>query len=230
MSVLLDAAIGTGLRNDGQPTDALCFSDPARVSALHGAHLAAGAVITTTNSFLIGAQPSAANRRALAEAAVRCAREAGAERVWGAVSPVGAVVDGARALRDAGVERVLLETFTDLGALVCALESLRDVPTAATFTFLAHADVRPEEVADRLLEAGAGVIGANCGDAERTVDAALAMAAHAPDAPVVATPAGGPRFLTAMRRAYDVGLAYLGGCCGTGVAELRALASWSASG
>jgi homocysteine S-methyltransferase len=155
----------------------------------------------------------------------------------------------AAALADAGVDLLVIETQTDLREMEQAIAAAHDaapgvaVAVSATFT----KDDRtllgssPTQVALRLAELGADAIGANCGEGPAQLQRVIrAMRAAVSAIPLVARPnAGGPtqvggRFVYPATPGYlaehavaflDEGVAIVGGCCGTGPAHTRAMAS-----
>ncbi len=153
----------------------------------------------------------------------------------------------AAALAAAHVDLIVVETQSDLREMEQALAAVRDaaphlaVIVSATFT----KDDRtllgstPEQVAVRLMEIGADAIGVNCGEGPAQVLRVItAMRGVVADHPLVARPnAGGPaqvggRFLYPATPAYlaehargfaELGVAVIGGCCGTGPAHTEAV-------
>lgn len=154
----------------------------------------------------------------------------------------------ATALVDGGVDALLFETFGFLGELEIAIESVYglDVPIIAQARF-GHAGkddatddgASPEEVVGRMVELGVDVVGANCClGPEALLDVVARMVAVQQDkrgAPVIFQPnAGSPRVVdgrtlfsspetygVVARRAFKLGVACVGGCCGTGPEHVR---------
>ncbi len=155
----------------------------------------------------------------------------------------------ARVLIGAGADLVCIETMTDLEEALLAVRGVRsisaDVPIMATMTF----DITPRgpftvmgvsvpQAAEALAQAGADVVGANCGAGVEEMlvvaDAFLACTtvpvAIQPNAglPVVrdgklAYPDTPERFAEAVAPLAARGVRILGGCCGTTPAHIRAL-------
>jgi homocysteine S-methyltransferase len=147
----------------------------------------------------------------------------------------------ARALVDAGCDLLTFETFGYLGELEIAVEAAYgvNVPIVAQCTF--GEDLRtvdgatPEEVVERLVGLGVDVVGANCTlGPERIIAVAEQMVGKGK--PVILQPnAGYPRVVdgrsiylsspetygVCARRAYKLGVAVMGGCCGTGPDHMR---------
>lgn len=150
------------------------------------------------------------------------------------------------ALWEAGADLLLFETFSDLTELTLAVEvakDLCDLPIVASMTFaedgLSAAGLTPATVSERLLAAGADVIGVNCsvGPApmHKTVES---MRRAAVDIPLLAVPNAGfpdrvdgrfsypssPEYMA--RHVSDFlagGVKLVGGCCGTTPAHTWAM-------
>jgi 5-methyltetrahydrofolate--homocysteine methyltransferase len=157
-----------------------------------------------------------------------------------------------RALVAAGVDVLCIETMTDLAEATLAIRAARavtrNVPVIATMTFevgLSGASpatvmgVGVERASVALVEAGADVVGANCGRGVAEMAAvARAFSACSP-VPISLRPnAGLPRheggrmvysetpeqFAAAAAELLQAGVWILGGCCGTTPAHIRAVA------
>ena len=255
------------------------LEDPLRVEAQHRAFVDAGARLVITNTFganrvRLGPHGLGDRVGAVNEAGVSAARRAEAPLVGGSMGPLGirlapygrlasldafdAYREQAAALAGAGADLLVIETQTDLREMEQALAAARDaapglvVMASATFTRDDRTPLgsTPDEVAARLVELGADVIGANCGEGPaQMLRLVRAMVPGAAGTPLAARPnAGGPARL-AGRVVYPAtpsyvaeyaiaavreGAAIVGGCCGTGpehtAAIARALAaSWSRS-
>ena len=100
--------------------------------------------------------------------------------------------------------------------------------------------VSPEDAVRRLTEAGACVVGANCGVGPEVVEMAIAkMRAVSAEVKLLAKPnAGMPQlvdnrsvfplmpadFALFARRMKDFGISVIGGCCGTNAEHIAAMA------
>ncbi|MCC7203748.1 MAG: homocysteine S-methyltransferase family protein [Phycisphaeraceae bacterium] len=157
------------------------------------------------------------------------------------------------ALRDGGCDAVIVETMGDpneAAVAVRAAKKLADWPVIATFAFARTGGVfrtmmgtMVEQALGALREAGAEVVGANCGtdlELEDYVELAREVVKAAGDARAIMQPnAGAPKLVdgrsvhpaTAGQMAgfaakyVGAGLAILGGCCGTTPEHLRAMAA-----
>ena len=152
-------------------------------------------------------------------------------------------------LAEAGVDAVFVETMTDLEeaklAVRAAKEVAPDLPVAATMTFerapRGFFTIMGNSVAEAvaaLEEAGADAVGTNCGNrAEETVAIARELRRHS-SLPLVVQPNAGlprmrdghlvydesPAFMAdRARQLVEIGVALVGGCCGTGPDHVRAL-------
>ena len=140
----------------------------------------------------------------------------------------------------------MLETFSDLPSLLIALEVARgtsDLPVIASLTFgedVALGDgTTPEAAVRALADAGADVIGVNCGAGPvACLDALERMAASAPDRSFSIMPNAGLPQRIAGQFVYAAGPSYfgdvaprmvvagariVGGCCGTTPDHVRAM-------
>jgi homocysteine S-methyltransferase len=149
-------------------------------------------------------------------------------------------------LWEAGADLLLFETFSDVQELeigVAVAKGLCDLPIVASMTYagdgLTLAGQNAELVTERLVAAGADVIGVNCsvGPAQM-VEALAAMRAVAPDALFSAMPnAGFPRrvegrlyypsspeyFAEHTPQFLALGARLVGGCCGSTPTHIRAM-------
>ena len=197
-------------------------------------------------------------------AAVKIAKEVAGEQAYvaGAVGPTGthyayaskrgrqdasdAIAEQIDALGQAGVDIICLETFASIVELEVAVAECRrrasKIPVIAHLTFgegqVAKGGLEPEEIAQRLVDAGAHVIGANCG-AGPDVLYQIASRMVGRGAPVSVQPnAGQPaqlegrtiyvanpeHFGVYARRLLKSGVQLIGGCCGTTPKHIQAMA------
>ena len=199
-TLLFDGGMGTMLQEAGLAAgdvpELLCLTDPRKVTAIHAAYVAAGSDVITTNTFGANARKLAEGARAsglvrvptvaqVFEAAVRCAREAGARYVAADIGPTGALLrplgtmgfDEAydlfaaqvRAADAAGADLFVIETMADLleaKAAVLAAKENSDLPVFCTMTFgedgRTFLGTTPEVAAITLGALGVDVLGINC--------------------------------------------------------------------
>ena len=273
--LLTDGAMGTLLYSRGigfdRCFDALCETDPELVRAVHTDYIAAGAELIETNTF--GANAFRLAEHGLADrvvainrAGARLAREAadtagGRPWVAGSVGPLGvtlapvgaldpaearaAFAEQVRALAEAGVDVLFIETMRDVAEAVAAIEaagSVCDLPVVALATFgedgLTATGLAPEAVARALEAAGANVVGANCSTGPAPMLDVMARMARVAGVPLAAIPnaglptlAGG-RYIYTSSPAYmaeviaqmvDAGVRVVGGCCGTTPEHIAAM-------
>jgi len=156
----------------------------------------------------------------------------------------------AQVLAEAGVDGFIIETVFDLREALCALRACKDnfpLPVIASISFATETKGgrtimgnSAEDCAKSLTEAGADVIGANCGDLDPAQMAVVvAMLKSATNKPIIAQPnAGKPRlvdeqtifemapadFATGIAECLHAGASLVGGCCGTTPEHIRAVA------
>ncbi len=153
------------------------------------------------------------------------------------------------ALVTAGIDLLCIETMFDLAEAKLAIEAARsvsaDLPVMATMTFDATPrgffTIMGNDVASAaagLVEAGADVVGSNCGNGiERMIEIARAFRACT-EVPLLIQPNAGmpeivdgratynetPEFMAEKAKAFlESGVEIVGGCCGTTPDHTRAL-------
>ncbi len=156
-----------------------------------------------------------------------------------------AFTEQAAALAEGGVDLLIFETFSDLRELaegVSAARAATDLPIVAQMTFthegktlLGHA---PGEIVGRLEELGAHVIGANCSVGSQGILEVMEQMVLSSRTPLSAMPnAGYPSYIEGRiiyfstpaymadyaRRMVELGVAIVGGCCGTTPAHIAAM-------
>ena len=155
------------------------------------------------------------------------------------------------ALVTGGVDAVVVETMTALEESALAIQAAREharLAVMATMTFdiglrgfFTMMGVTPERAVAELQDAGAHIVGANCGNGIEVMVQLARQLRDATDAPLLVhcnagIPAvrGGeivyPESPEFMARGFktlveDVGVNIVGGCCGTGPEHIRALVS-----
>jgi homocysteine S-methyltransferase len=249
--------------------EVLNLQQPAIVRRIHRDYLAAGAQLLETNTFAanrlrLAAVGLDAQVHQVNATGARLARDAAGcnALVAGAVGPLGRVpgetaelgIEDRRSLfreqmeglADGGVDLLLLETFASLEELELAVAVAvhTGLPVVAQMAFFeggrTREGVAAAEAARRLAEAGATIVGANCGSGPKDVlDVLRTMAAHT-DRPLsgfansgfpeyvdgryiyLATPG---YFAARGREMVEAGACLVGGCCGTTPEHIRALAA-----
>ncbi len=157
----------------------------------------------------------------------------------------------AQILADAGVDGFLAETIFDLREALCAVRACKDnfpLPMIASIAFATETKGgrtimgnSAEDCAKSLTEAGADVIGANCGDLDPAQMAiVVSILKSATNKPIIAQPnAGKPKlvndktvfemgpaeYATGIAECLHAGASLLGGCCGTTPEHIRVIVS-----
>jgi len=155
----------------------------------------------------------------------------------------------ARGLRDGGADAIIVETMTDLEEASIAVRAAKstglDVVCTMTFdampdgTYRSMMGVAPAEMVEPLIEAGADVLGSNCGNGSlgmidivreiRAADATVPIIVHAnAGLPVFedgkTTFPETPEFMAGHARdMVEAGACIIGGCCGTSPDHIRAI-------
>jgi homocysteine S-methyltransferase len=258
--------------------DELNVSRPELVTKVHQDYLRAGAQVIESNTFGANAlrlEKFGLKQRVreLNLAGVRVAREAslagpgGPAYVLGAMGPTGYFLGGgergsgdhamvrgvfleqARALVEAGVDGILVETMRQTSelqlAVAAAVEAAEGrVPVIASASFAIETGrmaegTPPAEVARLAKEWGAAVVGVNCSDGPMGVLAAVEEMIPV-GLPVLASPnAGLPRLIDERtiyvstpeyfgvygQRMFRIGVRLMGGCCGTTPEHIRRIAA-----
>jgi methionine synthase I (cobalamin-dependent)/5,10-methylenetetrahydrofolate reductase len=273
--LLADGAMGTLLVSRGASPDQakspLNLTDPESVREVHDDYGDAGARILTTNTWdanrvKLTAHEWSDSLEKINREGVRIARESASGDlafIAGSVGPLGALVkpygsltlvqvreifeEQMRALLEAGVDLLLLETF---GSLLEAAEAVRaarglsaEIPIVAEMTFLTDGRTAFGESAPHALStlalAGADAVGMNCTlGPQETHDVFLRLPSSIP-VPLSVMPNAGyptlihgrnvylssPDYLRDYALAYaEAGAAIIGGCCGTTPEHIRAMA------
>jgi homocysteine S-methyltransferase len=271
--LIADGAMGTMLQRLGvqAPYELANLVQPDAVRQVHRSYIEAGARLIETNTFGANRVKLATHGaghlvREMNLAAVRLAREAAGDVpviVAGAVGPVGkplapigqiapqeageAFREQIEVLLEAGVDVLMLETFTHLDELRIALEQLRaldtEIPVIAQKAFIEDGETLaaglPAQVARTLEEWGVDVIGANCVVGPQRMVGILQAMASATALPLSAMPTPGlpqyqrgevafesqPDYFAQYAEQFaQIGVAIVGGCCGTTPSHIRVVA------
>jgi len=267
-TLLADGAMGTMLHARGvgfdKCFDELNLTNPAAVAEVHREYIEAGAQLIITNTF--GANRFKLTKHGLQEdvveinkASVDLARRVVSASfkdvlVAGDVGPLGvriapfgrvqleeareAFAEQIKALSDAGVDMIVIETFSDLYEIREAIKAAKqscDLPIVASVTFTRDDRTllgdEPMKVARTLRDAGADVIGVNCsGGPAQLLRILKQMKQAVPDGKFWVKPnAGWPeqvggRIMYPADADYfgdyalsfrEAGACVVGGCCGT---------------
>ncbi|MGE0452097.1 MAG: homocysteine S-methyltransferase family protein [Vicinamibacteria bacterium] len=271
-----DGALGTLLMArglaPGSPPESFVLERPEALLEIARRYVDAGADLVTSDTFGASALNLASyglGERAaeINRAAVSLAREAASGRAYVSASvgptarllaPLGDVTpeqvreafeEQMRAQAEAGADLFCIETMSDLGEALLAVQAGRSVapqvPIAASMSFDATPrgyytimGVSVERAACELARAGADVVGSNCGNgSERMVEIARAFHAATPLPLLIQPNAGLPQTVagrlvhpeTPEQMAARVpgllaaGVQIVGGCCGTTPEHVRAI-------
>lgn len=254
--MLTDGAMGTELIRLGvRPKDTLRANRHMahQVTGIHESYLDAGAKALVSNTFgMYEGDDWQSNLKFGVELAVNAAQKS--------VSPVAVMVSlsSSLILSDGAIlpflresvpywpRFVLIETCTSLSEAIRATQSVRrctDDLLAVTCHFLGSGDMpdgsAPHSVAQALVESGADIVGANCGETpEAFVPVAVRMRS-ATDAPLLFAPSAGlpaqtasaewsypitpEEFADTAEKLMAAGVNLIGGCCGTSPAYISAV-------
>ncbi|MCL2660156.1 MAG: homocysteine S-methyltransferase family protein [Acidobacteriaceae bacterium] len=204
---------------------------------------------------------------AINEAAARASREAAGADHWviASMGPTGKMLvteevtekelyaafkEQAVALEKGGADAVCIETMSDIGEAVEAIKAVREntsLEVICTFTFERTAKgsfrtmmgVTPERAARAAVEAGADIVGANCGNGfEAMIEIVKEIRAALPAAPIlVHANAGLPKTVDGhivfpespedmagrVNELVSAGANIIGGCCGTTPEHIKAI-------
>jgi 5-methyltetrahydrofolate--homocysteine methyltransferase len=155
----------------------------------------------------------------------------------------------AEILAETGVDGFIIETMFDLREALCAIRACKEflIPVIVSIAFQTETNGgrtmmgdTVEQCAKQLTDAGADVIGANCGDIDPVQMAAIvSFLKSATDLPILAQPNAGKPKLIDNKTVFDMdpqsfangvaecirqGARLVGGCCGTTPEHIRAIA------
>ncbi len=232
--LVLDSGQGTRLIARGLD---LAIDDPStwvldhpdEVARLHAEDVAAGADIVLSctfgaNATTLARYGRASDVEAVNRTAVGLARDAGPSLVFGSVGPnpvAGSVcLRQVKALCDAGVDAILLETYQFLPACVALSQIVSAVgPVPVLVSLWNWTGIDPA----RLVELGASGLGINCMGIENAlvtlqsfVPTSTVPWLFKPDAGcLLSPPVSSENFTRAVHEAQGLGVRMIGGCCGT---------------
>ena len=161
-----------------------------------------------------------------------------------------AFTEQAGILAESGVDGFIIETIFDLREALCALLACKENFSLPVIVSIAFTTVEKggrtiigdsaEQCAKSLTDAGADVVGANCGDLDPAQMAVIvSILKSASTLPVLAQPnAGRPKligdktvfemapapFAAGIAECLHAGAGLVGGCCGTSPEHIRAVA------
>ena len=278
--LVCDGAMGTqlmlaGLAN-GDCGEAWNLTHPERVLKIQQRYVEAGADCLITNTFggsrlMLKRHGQVEHRREINQAGARIAREAFGNRegfVLGDLGPLGAILEPygdlpaadaqttyeeqARALVEAGVDAIIIETQTALEEMGVAIDAAKaagapciiasfayDLSQDKTF-YVTMMGVTPERAAEFVAERGAHIVALNCGTGMDMNGAAMVAKQYrdAGSLPVMVQPNAGLPLLENMKAVYkqlpadmarnvpaaiSAGANIIGSCCGSTPEHTRAI-------
>jgi 5-methyltetrahydrofolate--homocysteine methyltransferase len=278
--LVCDGAMGTqlmlaGLAN-GDCGEAWNLTHPERVLKIQRNYVEAGADCLITNTFggsrlMLKRHGHVDDLRAINQAGARLAREAFGGRdgfVLGDLGPLGAILEPygdlsqdearaayeeqARALVEAGVDAIIIETQTALEEIGVAIDAAKAAGAPCVIASLAYdlsqdksfyvtmMGVTPEQAAEFAEERGANIIALNCGTGMDMHGAAMVSRQYRASCqlPVMVQPNAGLPVLENMKAVYKqlpadmaagvpeviaAGANIIGSCCGSTPEHTRAI-------
>jgi homocysteine S-methyltransferase len=263
--VLGDGAMGTMLYEQGiflnQCFEEVNLTDPDKVRQIHRQYFEAGSDFVETNTF--GANEFKLAKYGLAEQtekiniiAAEIAREAvtGNALVAGSIGPLGreiepygtitkkeaslAFANQAKALVKAGVDFILLETFSSTDEMLLAIQAvgtITNLPLIVQMTFNEHNETiygkaLEDAMATIAAEPTVTAVGMNCSVGPAAMLESLDIVRRITDKPISVQPnAGSPRLIDNRsvymctpeymaeyaKKLFEKGARIIGGCCGT---------------
>ena len=264
--LVTDGAMGTALYAKGifinRCYDELNLSLPSLIREVHEEYVKAGAEILETNTFGANRKRLAAfghseKLRAINEAGVSLARDAARDQAFvaGAIGPLGGWLqplgptsfeqarelfsEQAEVLVDAGVDLLILETFTDLNEVREAILAAREA-AGSDLALIAHLSIEDdgtlrdgtstEKFTRYLNDLPVDAIGLNCSSGPRVMLETIEKMVQWTRKPLSAIPNAGlptavegrnlylcsPEYMAQYaRRLLQTGARIVGGCCGT---------------
>ncbi len=273
--LVCDGAMGTVIYSSGVYINQ-CFENmnlvrPSLVEKIHTEYVDAGADIIETNTY--GANRLKLDSHGLGEkvaeinrAAVDIARKAAAGRAFvaGSIGPLGRAIEPlgpmpvseaqaifreqAVALINAGVDLILLETFSTFAVITAAIQAVRDVspdiPILAQMTLnenlTTYSGEKPDQAVGALSALPVQAVGFNCSIGPADMLEAVKTARPATSLPLSVQPNAGmpqkiegrtlylatPEYMAEYaKRAILSGANIVGSCCGSEPAHTRAIRS-----
>jgi 5-methyltetrahydrofolate--homocysteine methyltransferase len=256
----------------GEPPESFNISKPHILEEIASLYLEAGSEIVSTNTF--GASPLRLQQfsmekdtEILNRNAVEAVRRAVGDRAYvsGSIGPSAKMIkrsgdavaeeilssfkQQSRALLEAGVDLICIETMTDSAEAVLAVQAVRSlnlkIPIMATLTFgkipRGYFTIMGNSIKDSALmlqSAGADIVGSNCGNGtDAMIEIAREFRKHSSCPIAIQSNAGLPSssdgnliypetpeyFSKKAEAMIDLGVQIIGGCCGTTPEHIRAV-------
>jgi len=272
--VVGDGAMGTMLYTQGvflnRCFEQLNLDGPSLVRQVHEGYVSAGADFIETNSFganeyRLAKYGLAGDMEKINRTAAQLAREAAGRTVMvaGSMGPLGVDLDAygrlakkeaarvfgeqASVLAQAGVDFLILETFSNTEEILVAIRAaaeVTDLPIVAQMTANEdHETVYGERIDQAIrrvaAEAAVTAVGLNCSTGPSAMLASLELIRAVTDKPLCAQPNAGlprrvedrtlymctPEYMAEYaKRFFEKGVKIIGGCCGTTPDHIRQIA------
>ena len=263
--MIFDGAFGTELEKRGimsKMPEMLNVTAPDVIADIHKGYIDAGCDFITTNTF--GANrfkmPNENRELVIRQAIENAKRYRTSQFVMMDIGPLGKMLEplGDLSFDDAYeafkemviisrdyVDGFILETFSDLYELKCALLAVKDnsdkpVITTMTFDNTGHTltGTSPRIMAELMSNMGADAIGVNCSLGPKDLKPIVNELVRYCDKPIIVQPNRGiptlragkalyslspEAFAKTMNEFYESGVAVLGGCCGTDPTFIKAI-------
>lgn len=264
--MIFDGAFGTELEKRGimaKMPEMLNITNQEAIAEIHKSYIDAGCDFITTNTF--GANKikmGDANLREVITAAIELAkRHRTSQYVMMDIGPLGKMLyplgelqfdDAYEAFKEMvtiaspSVDGFILETFSDLYELKCAMLAVKEnsnKPVITTMTFDASGHTltgtSPRIMAELMSAMGADAIGVNCSLGPKDLKPIVEEFLQYCDKPIIVQPNRGiptlkngkatysltvDEYATCMNEFREKGVAVLGGCCGTNPDFIRTIA------
>ncbi|MHC5073956.1 MAG: bifunctional homocysteine S-methyltransferase/methylenetetrahydrofolate reductase [Planctomycetota bacterium] len=268
--VLGDGAMGTMLYESGAFLntcfDELNLTKSELVKKVHDAYVQAGVDFIETNTFganefKLGKFGLADKVEAINRAAVEIAKDSGGEDVLiaGSIGPLGheftrfgrlsekefgsAFEKQAKVLIEAGVDFLILETFSNIEELTLAIQTVREfsnIDIVAQITVNEHNEtiygVKVEQAITHISKEEVTAVGLNCSVGPSGMLSCLELVRSVTDKPISIQPNAGlprqvedrtlymctPEYMAEYaKRFFEKGAKIIGGCCGTTPAHIK---------
>jgi len=257
----MDGAMGTMLMTHGIPLtscfEKLNLTRPGLISEIHRSYRDSGAEIIVANTFganrprLLG-HKLARKLEAMNRAGLRIAQKvAGPKNAFASIGPLGSGAkkmntaemlkyfrEQAKALAREKPAGFIVETMTTLAEAEAACWAVREVSDRTLIVLMTRAArSKPlsregaELIATTLRDAGASILGANCGLSPEDSLSLIKVFRQVDDGPFAARPAAGipgrivspESFTDYADKLKKLGCTWIGGCCGTTPATIRSM-------
>ncbi len=273
--ILADGAMGTEIYSRGfflnRCYDELNLTNSDIIYDIHAQYAKAGSEILTSNTFggnriHLKSYGLADNTEAINKKGIELARDVAGDSIYvaGSIGPIprkltrneneSAIRDSfreqANIILEAGVDLIILETFSTLEQLEVAYSTIRElddsiaiIPSISIGLFSKHKPVSPSELVQKAKQWNSPILGLNCGGGPPEMLEVLSRVKKAAgdDIKISAMPNAGfpqevegrtlylasPEYLAEYaRRLVQKGASVIGGCCGTTPNMIKEMSSF----